>query len=82
MRNWQESIRIRERLDEAQSSIEALYALNHGALLQRGLRLPIKLDLQGTYASPSEAARYRKTPLRHIEPLWRMKFYNKRPDLP
>lgn len=49
------------KIDEAQSSIEALYALNHGALLQRGLRLPIKLDLQGTYASPSEAARYRKT---------------------
>lgn len=32
--------------EQAQASIEGLYALNRGALLQRGLRLPINLELK------------------------------------
>lgn len=40
------------RNEQAQASIEGLYALNRGALSQRGLRLPINLDLKGDFTDP------------------------------
>ncbi|MCA1949470.1 MAG: tetratricopeptide repeat protein [Treponema sp.] len=37
------------RQKEAQVCIEGLYALNRGALLQQGIRLPINLEIQGQF---------------------------------
>lgn len=48
------------KIDESQASIEALYALNRGALLQRGCKLPINLEIQGNFVTASEQAGYRR----------------------
>ncbi|AEJ20947.1 transglutaminase domain-containing protein [Gracilinema caldarium] len=45
-------------IDGIQASIEALYALNRGALLQRGLRLPINLEIDGVFTTPTEQRNY------------------------
>ncbi len=48
------------KIDESRASIEALFALNRGALLQRGLRLPINLEIDGTFTSSEDRRAYQK----------------------
>lgn len=47
-------------IEASQANIEALYALNRGSLLQRGLELPITIEIKGDFANLSEERAYKK----------------------